>query len=199
MFMPEGPNQTEAPSGVADITPAEPETTSADIALMQRVLAAASRNVNLIPSDFMAYIVDFIQTSRLQIPIGQVFGFSQFTAQPATTISTSEATSSVTYTDLATIGPEINELSDGQYLLLFGAQIQPGAGANGLMSVEVNANAASDTDAVNVPDNASNTSTSRAVIKTLSGGGNTITAKYRSTGGISSTFLNRWMVAIKYA
>jgi hypothetical protein len=79
MFMPDGANQSEAPSGVADITPAEPETTSADIALMQRVLAAASRNVNLIPSDFMAYIVDFIQTSRLQIPIGQVPGFKVFT------------------------------------------------------------------------------------------------------------------------
>jgi microcystin-dependent protein len=77
IFLPDGPNQSDAPSGVADITPAEPETTSADIALMQRVLAAASRNVNLIPSDFMAYIVDFIQTSRLQIPIGQVPGYSQ--------------------------------------------------------------------------------------------------------------------------
>lgn len=77
MFLPEGPYQTQPPSGVADITPAEPETTSGDIALMQRVLAAASRNVNLIPSDFMAYIVDFIQTSRLQIPIGQVPGYSQ--------------------------------------------------------------------------------------------------------------------------
>lgn len=76
MFLPDGPYQTQPPSGVADITPANPETTSADIALMQRVLSAASRNVNLIPSDFMAYVVDFIQTSRLQIPIGQVPGYT---------------------------------------------------------------------------------------------------------------------------
>lgn len=76
MFLPDGPYQTQPPSGVADITPANPETTTADIALMQRVLSAASRNVNLIPSDFMAYIVDFIQTSRLQIPIGQVPGYT---------------------------------------------------------------------------------------------------------------------------
>lgn len=77
MFLPEGPYQTQPPSGVADITPAEPETTSGDIALMQRVFAAAMRNPNLIPSDFMSYLVDFIQISGLVIPIGQVFGYAQ--------------------------------------------------------------------------------------------------------------------------
>lgn len=83
MFLPEGPNQTAPPSGVADITPADPETTQADIALMQRVLSAASRNPNLIPADFMSYIVDFIQISRLQIPIGQVPGYSRQVASSA--------------------------------------------------------------------------------------------------------------------
>lgn len=74
MFLPEG-TQAQPADGVASITPANPETTSADIALMQRVLSAASRNPNLIPSDFMAYLIDFIQVSNLVIPIGQIFGF----------------------------------------------------------------------------------------------------------------------------
>lgn len=78
MFLPDGPSQGQAQPGVASITPASPETTSADIALMQRVLSAASRNPNLIPADFMAYVLDWIQTQRLQIPLGQVPGYSQF-------------------------------------------------------------------------------------------------------------------------
>ena len=79
-FLPDGFGQTP-PSGVADITPPDPETTSADIALMQRVLSAASRNPNLIPEDFMSYVLDWIQTqpdldaSRVMVTGGSYGGF----------------------------------------------------------------------------------------------------------------------------
>lgn len=75
MFLPEqaGPGQPQ--DGVSSFTPGSSETTAADIALMQRVLSAASRNPNLIPADFMAYLFDFMQTQRLQVPIGQISGY----------------------------------------------------------------------------------------------------------------------------
>lgn len=76
MFMPENAGG-QTPGGVSSVTPADPETTSEDVALMQRVLSAAARNPNLIPDSFMAYMLDWIQTQRLSIPIGQVFGFRQ--------------------------------------------------------------------------------------------------------------------------
>lgn len=82
-FLPEGFG-TQPADGVSSITPANPETTSDDIALMQRVLSAASRNPNLIPTDFMAYLFDFIQTQRLEIPIGQVFGYQSHATQVIT-------------------------------------------------------------------------------------------------------------------
>jgi hypothetical protein len=83
LFLPEGSGQQPQP-GVASVTPANPETTGEDIALMQRVLSAASRNVNMIPTDFMAYLIDYVQTSNLQIPIGQVFGYQRIAPQVIT-------------------------------------------------------------------------------------------------------------------
>jgi hypothetical protein len=82
LFLPESFGKSQ--SGVSDVTPANPETTQADIALMQRVLSAASRNPNLIPADFMAYLIDYVQTSRLTIPIGQVFGYQRIAPQVIT-------------------------------------------------------------------------------------------------------------------
>ena len=115
-FLPDGPYQTQPPSGVAEIAPPDPETTSTDIALMQRVFSAAVRNVNLIPSDFIAYIIDVIQTSRLQIPIGQVFGFEQFEVQ------TSSGTSSFSGVlapgaSASGSGPALTGLPPGKYMV----------------------------------------------------------------------------------
>lgn len=75
MFLPEQGQAT--PTGVTEFTPSSPQTTQEDVALMQRVLQAAAANPLMIPPDLMAYILDYIQTSRLIIPIGQVFGFTQ--------------------------------------------------------------------------------------------------------------------------
>lgn len=207
MFLPEGPNQTSPPSGVAAITPADPETTQADIALMQRVLSAASRNPNLIPADFMSYMLDWIQTQRLQIPIGQVFGFQQFTANFAT-ISGYGTTTSVTYGDLdgsvggasPIPGPVLSGLADGKYVVLIGcaAYNSVNNGAT-LMSLQVNSTAALDTNSAecyaNVP-----ISIARAFTLSLSNGGsNTLTAKYKVSAGTTGTFSTCWMVALRYA
>ncbi len=82
-FLPETQAPPEQPgfSGVPDApAPAGP----ADTALMQRVLAAAAQNPNLIPASFMAYMIDWIQTQRLVIPISQVFGWQRVVSGVAT-------------------------------------------------------------------------------------------------------------------
>jgi hypothetical protein len=54
------------------------DVTQEDIALMQRVLLRRrSQNPNLIPDQFMAYLLDYVQTSNLIDPIGQVFGYQK--------------------------------------------------------------------------------------------------------------------------
>lgn len=196
-FLPE--QSQNAPSGITEFSPANPQTTTEDVALMQRVFQAAAQNPLMLPADFMAYLFDYIQTSRLQVPIGQVFGFSQFTANVAPFIVATEATTATSYGDLATVGPVLTGIPDGKYLLLYGSQAYTTGGAVAFMSVQVNSTAAGDDDSA-----ASTTGAAHSVMMTkiasLSNGSNTITAKYRElTAGQTATFQRRWLVALKFA
>lgn len=202
MFMPDGPHQTQPPSGVADITPADPETTTADIALMQRVLAAASRNPNLIPADFMSYLLDWIQTQRLQVPIGQVFGFTGFTFRAGVAVATPESTTSTSYGDLATPGPFLSGLSDGSYAVFFGADVQAPSGSAAYASISPNGATPSDDDAIKFgfPGTASPDAAlfGLSLCTMREGDGNSLKLQYKSAGGLA-TFSRRRLIAVKYA
>lgn len=80
------------------------------------------------------------------IPVTQVLGFSQFTAQAATRIATSESTSSTSYTNLATVGPTIGGLPSGKYVFLFGSILQGTAAP--YMGLSINGSTPNDTDAI---------------------------------------------------
>lgn len=201
MFLPDGQTQSSQ-TGVTNFSPGTQQTTQEDVALMQRVLEAAAQNPLMIPPDLMSYILDYIQTSRLIIPIGQVFGFSGFTFQAAPTILTNEATSLTAYGDLTTAGPLLTGIPDGSYAIFFGAQLTPTTPSQAVMSLGVtNIAAASDDDSVVV--SAGSISSTRLVVKTLTGNaagvGNQLRAQYRSTGGESCSFSRRWLVAVKFA
>lgn len=196
MFLPDGVSQTQPQSGATDFTPSDAETTSADIALMQRVLSAASRNVNLIPSDFMAYIVDFIQTSRLQIPIGQVFGFSQFTAQAATNsgINGTVAAGSTA----SGPGPSLSGLSAGKYVVFAGADM-----STQFANIGATLALTGPSLTVNGGSSSALTSVAKATIWTASAASNDITstASVHNTSGQPQTYTiaGCWLIALKYA
>jgi hypothetical protein len=190
MFLPEGSAQQPS-QGVASITPANPETTQEDIALMQRVLAAASRNPNLIPTDFMAYVFDFIQTSRLGIPIGQVFGFEKFVSTQVSIFHDQGQGLSSTATTTAA-GPTV-ALPAGKYVLIAGADMTTQFG-NGFASMSVSSGGPT------VSGNAaSTTSVAKATAVTLSAD-TTITSVLSVTGGgsVLCTISGAWLVAIRY-
>lgn len=81
-FLPETPQSAVQQTDFKSIV--ETPSLGGDIALMQRIFSAAVTNPSQIPSDFMAYLVDFIQTQRLSIPIGQVVGYQRFATQVIT-------------------------------------------------------------------------------------------------------------------
>jgi hypothetical protein len=88
MFLPEGFDPTGGTGGSSaptDFGVADPQTSTDDVALMQRVLAAAAQNPSLIPDSFMGYVLDWLQINKLVIPVGQVFGFKAFSNQLDTT------------------------------------------------------------------------------------------------------------------
>lgn len=148
------------------------------------------------PKEAKLNILDHVALNG-RLSIGQIVGFLSFVPSTGTTINTAEATGSATYVDLATVGPTITGLPDGEYLVWFGAEEGVAGAAGGRMSVQVNASAATDDDSIIF--NAL-TSTSRGILVTLDNGdNNTLTAKYRSTiSPASRGFQRRWMFATKY-
>jgi hypothetical protein len=121
LFLPEG-GSGKAPDGVAGITPANATVTEDDIALMERVLAAAAARPNQIPEAFLAYLIDWIQTNNLAIPFGQLFGYKNFISTQVT-IYLSSGTTSTSGTISAggasqtAVGPSITLGAAGDYLI----------------------------------------------------------------------------------
>lgn len=108
-FLPETPQSAVQQTDFKPIV--ETPSLDGDIALMQRIFSAAVTNPSQIPSDFMAYLVDFIQTQRLTIPIGQVVGFRQQTDIRGRVSSAGAITNGVGFT--------VSKLGTGNYLISF--------------------------------------------------------------------------------
>ena len=164
--------------------------------LINRLLGSPSA----LPSAFWAALIDrVVVDAPSQIPFSQLQGASQFVVKFATPIFTQESTTSVTYTDLATTGPQLTGLSDGRYLVMFGCQVANiGAGEAASMSIDTNGNGAVDADSC-VIEPATHATIMRAVSKDLNtGGNNTFTCKYRVNAG-TGDFLRRWLVVQRYA
>ena len=165
----------------------------------QKVAGALEKPVVqiLLLNAFKEYMVQYLALNQPPLSISQVFGFEQFTAQSATPVLTEETTASVTYTDLATAGPTLTGLPDGQYVIFFGSSVDnsDAAGAS-IVSVQINATGASDDDRTGGTGTVAVNAT-RGVVKTLNAGGNnSITMKYRVGAG-TGTFGLRWMFALR--
>ena len=151
-----------------------------------------------LPPRFKSWLIDFIAVNIPQIPVSQIVGFKQVEQVEVTTanVATSGTTTSGTYTDLASAGPEITGLRDGQYLIFFGCRYMWNSAAQvTYMSLSVNGSAASDADACTTVA-AGASSVVSAVTKTLSNGNaNTLTAKYRTDAGTTGSYIERWLIA----
>ena len=149
------------------------------------------------PPRFKSWLVDFIAVNIPQIPISQIVGFSQFTANQVQVV-TSETTTSLTYTNLATDGPTISGLSKGTYLLLFGGIIENSVGSHAFISVSVNGATPVEADAASAEpiSTTADFNLSRAVTKSLDAASNTVKLQYRVGAG-TGTFYNRWLVVLR--
>jgi len=154
-----------------------------------------------VSADFLGQFRTWLEQNPPAIPVSQIVGFSQFTAQ-ANSVATRESTISTTYVNLTTAGPSLSGLPDGQYLFLFGCDAFNSVAGNQLtMSIKVNSTAAADSDATlaDAPAATYKVCLMRAVTKTLANGGNnTITCQYRVSSGTGS-FENRWLIALRFA
>lgn len=117
-------------------------------------------------------------------------------------VGTQETTTSVTYTDLATVGPTVTTTTGNRALIFIRCAMENSVNdESSFMSFEVtgaSAFSASNTFAVNI-DGVTGGSRLRLgsmyMISTLTGGSNTFRAKYQVTAG-TGTFLSRQLAVL---
>lgn len=117
------------------------------------------------------------------------------------TVATSQSTSSATYTDLATVGPQVTLTTGTQALVIISAGINiPSYDWVSSMSIAVSgATTIAASDSRMLSQNAHNQTraASRVVLfDSLTAGSNTFTAKYKAGGGTSATFSDRSLMVI---
>jgi hypothetical protein len=173
--------------------------TEADRALAKRILRPELFQSS---DDLMAWLMDYVAVNIPLIPISQISGFAQFTAQ-SNSVATSESRDTgvvgTGYGNLATVGPTLPGLPDGKYVLLFGAAVNNVGANTAYVSPKINGTEATDADAVEITGSATSTSIARAITATVTNSGNsTVTLRYRGTAGVP-VFKNRWLIVLRYA
>jgi hypothetical protein len=164
---------------------------------LKRILASPEE----FPREFGGWIVDYINLNAQLQPF-QVQGLGL--REPRTNqVVTSETLGWLNaYSDLATVGPSLDGLGRGTYLVTFGCQLLTGeASVDAYMSISINGATALDADGfsfqssslgIKVPLN-------RSLILDLTNPSNTIVCKYKriGNGATVATFYARYLNAIR--
>jgi hypothetical protein len=184
------------PESVATGGPEQYLTTD-ERASLQRILSDPAE----FPREFGAWIVDYINLNATLQPF-QVQGLSLQAPRVAAVNTAEDRSWSSSFGDLSTVGPSLEGLGSGTYLVLFSCEVQNfEAGVESCMSVSVNDATATETDGVTVfvSSVSYNAALVRFLVLTLTNPSNTIVAKYRRIGNGTTvaTFRKRNLVAIK--
>lgn len=114
-----------------------------------------------------------------------------------TEVQAAQTTASGAYTDLATNGPDFTVPVAGDYDITIGALLHGGGSGNDFyMSFAVGGTAASDNDAILGGPYRSTGMVERR--KTGIAAATLLRAKYKTGGGVTGTFQNRWMSVIPF-
>lgn len=137
------------------------------------------------PDEFKRWLGDFVLTNIPMIPFGHIFGARQNTARSGDYVAASESTTSTSYTDLATVGPLIENIADGTYLLMYGVQCRAHA------SISVNGAAASDDDSI-WGEEAAPAAGRMKIVSLKNNNANSVKMVYKD-----GTFSHRWLVIMR--
>lgn len=185
---------------------------------MQRVLTAAANNPNLMPENFMAYMLDWIQTQRLSIPLGQVFGYQNSVASivgKSVTealndmfvyhVANAEGEEPVTSTSYSPWAgsPELTGLDDGKWFVVWGASAKGDDSAGGsALQLAVRPNGSGSTNFAESQEQAYYTSIARGDSVTLGAGSGSNTLQLialTTISGHTSKVRYAWIAALKYS
>jgi hypothetical protein len=146
------------------------------------------------PDEFKTWLADYVATNIPLIPFQSFLGARLNIARSGDYIATEEGTTSASYVDLATVGPQITGLVNGVYLALYGARLNATDFAG--MSISVNGGTPSDDDMIS--SGQAGTMARGSVFNLQQDHNNSLRIKYKNIhGGLTKNFSNRWLVAIR--
>lgn len=153
-----------------------------------------------IPAEWKAWIVSYLEANPPQIPIGQIAGFSAFTANYANQVLSGSITVANAWQTLGTVGPTVGNLPKGKYILQYGCNYDATFGATGYMGYCLNGAAVPSSWVAIAPVNVERFMLMKADIieLPLDTSPNIITFKYQASS-TGPSFANRWALALKYA
>lgn len=180
------------------VTPDQYLTTD-ERAQLQRLLSQSTD----FPKEFGAWIKEYIAVNG-EMQQYQVVGLSQNTPRTAIVVTGENRSWDASYGDLATVGPSLDQMGKGTYLVLFSCSaIANEFGSEPWMSVSVNGAAAADLDSVHfhLSGSTGELPLFRALVLDLPNPKNTLVCKYKriGNGATVATFSNRQLTAIKIA
>jgi hypothetical protein len=156
-----------------------------------------------IPDTFKSALADYVAQNSL-IPVSQLRGFTQLVAQQDE-IFTPESTTSTSYADLTTAGPQLTGLERGVYIIQYGCECGatpiPASADSAIMSPSINGATPDETARVVFQSLFSTAQLSanvaRALRVELSENDNSIKLQYRCINGNGVSFADRWLTALR--
>jgi hypothetical protein len=158
----------------------------------------------------MSWVTDYVSTHLAVTQGSQIIGVPLLVFQEAPPIATPESTTSATFVDLATRGPELTKMADGNWIVIWGCLMENNAAGDvvGEMGVQPSWAGLSDSQvasaavAVNLRCNCVYSrafgAQGPAAVDATGQGNNSIRAQFRRQSGLGTpTFLNRWLVAVR--
>lgn len=167
----------------------------------QKLLDKLLSNWLLIPDAFKVAAADYVSQNSL-LPIGQVQGFTQFIVKNDVIATSEDRSWANAYADLATVGPQLSDLSRGKYLVMFGCQLLTGeASVEAFMSIDINGAGATDANGLRFQSSSLGIEIPlmRAIVLDLTESTNSIVCKYKriGNGATVATFFARWLIALR--
>jgi hypothetical protein len=139
------------------------------------------------PDQFKNWLLDYFAVNPPQIPFSQIFGSRLNVARSGDFIATAEAgTSTTAYHDLATVGPLLENVADGKYLVTYGAHSRDST------SLSVNGSTPSDDDRIYGKEFAPAGVRSK-IVSVSNNHENTFKLQYKGT----RTFSRRWLTIVR--
>lgn len=150
----------------------------------------------LFPHEFKSWISDYVSMNIPKITVNQILGFELWQIKSAPEITATELCTSTSYTNLATVGPEINNLSPGFYIVIWGGNT-PYTGNSNNVTMGVSINGAAPTSSAEIISDAGAFGGAALLDLTQVAAPITLTAKYKCELTTGRNIRYRWMHALR--